>query len=102
MKAVFTLCILLGASYSHAAAVGTEPPEVWLMGVQVCLGPPGYGDAVRRGIIPGQLRCVWQVYTGQTPNVPYEFGSEKDCDEQVITEINENYHWGDRNCQRVE
>lgn len=72
------------------------------MAIQVCRGPPEYGEAIRRGIIPGVLQCNWFFYTGPTPELPVEFGSEDACLRYEIPEINKDYHWGERNCGRIE
>jgi hypothetical protein len=78
------------------------PAEVWVMAIQLCRGPPEYGAAIRRGVPLGTLMCNWFFYTGMAPNHPREFRSKTECDDFVIPETNEGFHWGRRKCGRLE
>jgi hypothetical protein len=80
-----------------------ELTESWIMTVQVCQGPQGYGDALRRGLIRGRLDCRWFFYTGIIDDdSPQIFESETECLEEDITIANPNWHFGDRKCHRVD
>jgi hypothetical protein len=80
------------------------PTEVWVMGVQICRGPPGYIEAVEKGFIPGaKLDCRWFTYAVQGGTEPRFFDSEKACLEHEITEDpNGLYSLRQRVCQRIE
>jgi hypothetical protein len=80
-----------------------ELTETWIMTVQVCRGPQGYGDALRQGLIRGRLDCRWFFYTSAIDDdSPKIFESETECLEEDITIANPNWHFGDRNCQLVD
>jgi hypothetical protein len=87
-----------------AAAVMVAPTEVWIMGVQICRGPPGYIEAVEKGLIPGvRLDCRWFTYANQEGVEPRFFDSEKACLDHVIVEDpNGLYSLRQRSCQRIE
>ena len=87
-----------------AAAVMVAPTEVWVMGVQICRGPPGYIEAVEKGFIPGaKLDCRWFTYAVQGGAGPRFFDSEKACLEHEVTEDpNGLYSLRQRVCQRIE
>jgi hypothetical protein len=77
--------------------------ETWIMTVEVCRGPQGYGDAVRRGLIRGRLDCRWFLYTGVIDVYsPKIFESETECLEEDIGATNLGWHFRDRKCQRVD
>ena len=80
-----------------------ELTESWIMTIQVCRGPQGYGDALRKGLIRGRLDCRWFFYTGIIDDdSPKIFESETECLEETITDTNLNWHFGDRKCHRVD
>ena len=87
-----------------AAAVVVAPAEAWVMGVQICRGPPGYIEAVDKGFIPGaKLDCRWFTYAVQGGAEPRYFDSEKACLEHEITgDPNGLYSLRQRSCQRIE
>ena len=87
-----------------AAAVAVAPLEVWIMGVQICRGPPGYIEAVDKGFIPGaRLDCRWFTYADREGVEPRIFDSEKACLDHIIVEDPHGlYGLRERSCQRIE
>lgn len=87
-----------------AAAVAVAPLEVWIMGVQICRGPPGYIEAVDKGFIPGaRLDCRWFTYADREGVEPRIFDSEKACLDHIIVEDPQGlYGLRERSCQRIE
>jgi hypothetical protein len=74
------------------------------MGVQICRGPPGYIEAVDKGLFPLiKLDCRWFTYAVHGGAEPRFFDSEKACLEHEITEDQDGlYSLRQRSCQRIE
>ena len=103
MRTLIALCIVLGASYSHAAALGElAPPEAWIMTVEVCKGPPELGVAVRNGVVSrGILDCRWFIYGNPGTTDAKDFATEDECATYEVEEPNEGYFINGRKCHRV-